>query len=61
LGLPGASVPVIAVFAFDTTSGAVAIAPLLGDPFTPRQAVATMLVGVRKSPVIFEPIRTHGF
>jgi hypothetical protein len=45
LGLPGASVPVIAVFAFDTTSGAVAIAPLLGDPFTPRQAVATMLVG----------------
>jgi len=45
LGLPGAAVPVIAVFAFDTTSGAVAIAPLLGDPFTPRQAVATMLVG----------------
>lgn len=45
LGLPGASVPVIAVFAFDTTSGSVAIAPLLDDPFTPRQAVATMLVG----------------
>jgi len=45
LGLPGAAVPVVAVFAFDTTSGAVAIAPLLGDPFTPRGAVATMLVG----------------
>jgi len=45
VGLPGAAVPVIAVFAFDTTSGAIAIAPLLGDPFTPREAVAAMLVG----------------
>ena len=45
LGLPGASLPVIAVFAFDTTAGAATIAPLIGDPFTPRTAVATMLLG----------------
>ena len=45
LGLPGASVPVIAVYTLDTTAGAVTIAPLLGDPFTPRTAVATLLIG----------------
>ncbi len=45
VGLPVAAVPVIAVFAIDTTSGAVTIAPLLGTTFTPEQAVATMLVG----------------
>ena len=45
VGLPVAAVPVIAVFAIDTTSGAVTIAPLLGTAFTPEQAVATMLVG----------------
>ncbi|MFB6280438.1 MAG: nucleoside recognition protein [Haloferacaceae archaeon] len=45
VGLPGAAVPVIAVFAFDTTAGAATIAPLLGGTFTPRTAVATMLVG----------------
>ena len=47
LGLPGAAVPVVAVFAFDTTAGAATVAPLVGDggPFTPRTAVATMLVG----------------
>jgi hypothetical protein len=45
VGLPVAAVPVIAVFAIDTTSGAAAIAPLLGTTFTPEQAVATMLVG----------------
>ncbi len=45
LGLPGAAIPVIATFAFDTTSGAVAIVPLLENTFTPREAVATMLVG----------------
>ena len=45
LGLPGAAVPVIAVFAFDTTVGAATIAPLVGETFTPRTAVATMLVG----------------
>jgi hypothetical protein len=45
LGLPGAAVPVVAVFVFDTTAGAAAIAPLVGDPFTPRTAVATLLVG----------------
>jgi len=46
LGLPGAAVPVVAAFALDTTSGAVVIAPLIEDgTFTPRTAVATMLVG----------------
>ena len=46
LGLPGAAVPVVAAFALDTTSGAVVIAPLIADgTFTPRTAVATMLVG----------------
>jgi hypothetical protein len=46
LGLPGAAVPVVAAFALDTTSGAVVIAPLVADgTFTPRTAVATMLVG----------------
>jgi hypothetical protein len=45
VGLPGAAVPVIAVFAFDTTAGAAAIAPLVGAAFTPREAVATMLLG----------------
>ncbi|WP_224270497.1 nucleoside recognition protein [Haloprofundus salinisoli] len=45
VGLPGAAVPVIAVFAFDTTTGAVTIAPQIGEVFTPRQAVATMLLG----------------
>jgi hypothetical protein len=45
VGLPGAAVPVIAVFAFDTTAGAVTIAPLVGAAFTPREAVATMLLG----------------
>ncbi|MFC6952277.1 nucleoside recognition protein [Halorubellus litoreus] len=47
LGLPGAAAGVVAVFAVDTTSGAFFIAPLIGPdgPFTPRTAVATMLVG----------------
>lgn len=45
VGLPVAAVPVIAVFALDTTNGAVVIAPLIPGTFTPEQAVATMLVG----------------
>ncbi|MES3161280.1 MAG: nucleoside recognition protein [Halorubrum sp.] len=45
LGLPGASVPVIAVYTLDTTAGAVTIAPLLGETFTARTAVATLLIG----------------
>ena len=45
LGLPGASLPVIAVFAFDTTAGAATIAPMIGETFTPQTAVATMLLG----------------
>jgi hypothetical protein len=44
-GLPGESLPVIAIFAFDTTAGATAIAPLVGGSFTARTAVATMLIG----------------
>ncbi|WP_380680148.1 nucleoside recognition protein [Salinigranum sp. GCM10025319] len=35
VGLPGAAVPVIAVFALDTTAGAATIAPLVGVEFTP--------------------------
>ncbi|MFC4360508.1 nucleoside recognition protein [Halobium salinum] len=45
VGLPGAAIPVVAVFALDTTAGAATISPLVGVEFTPRQAVATMLVG----------------
>jgi len=45
VGLPGAAVPVIAVFALDTTAGAATISPLVGVEFTARQAVATMLIG----------------
>lgn len=45
VGLPAAAVPVVAVFAVDTTSGAATIAPLVDGVFTPRQAVATMLLG----------------
>jgi len=45
-GLPAAAVPVIAVFAIDTTNGALVTAPLVEDGvFTARTAVATMLVG----------------
>ncbi|ERG98801.1 MAG: uncharacterized protein conserved in archaea [Haloquadratum sp. J07HQX50] len=45
LGLPGAALPVIAVFTFDTTAGAATIAPMVGTTFSPRAAVATMLLG----------------
>jgi len=45
LGLPGAAVPVIAVYTLDTTAGAATIAPLLDGTFTPRTAVATLLLG----------------
>ncbi|WP_396611030.1 nucleoside recognition protein [Haloferax sp. S1W] len=45
VGLPGASVPIVVAFAFDTTAGAAAIAPAIGQTFTPKQAVATMLIG----------------
>lgn len=46
IGLPGAAAPVVAVFAVDTTNGALFIAPLVEEGvFTPRQAVATMLIG----------------
>ena len=45
VGLPAAVVPAIVVFVFDTTAGAAAFAPLIGETLTPRQAVAGMLVG----------------
>ncbi len=45
LGLPGAAVPVIAVFTLDTTNGALFLASLPAETFTPEGAVATMLVG----------------
>ena len=45
LGLPGAAVPVVAVFTLDTTNGALFLASLPADTFTPEGAVATMLVG----------------
>jgi hypothetical protein len=45
VNLPSQAIPVIAVFAFDTTAGAATIAPMVGDVFTPRTAVATMLLG----------------
>jgi len=45
LGLPAASLLVVGVFAFDTTTGAATIAPMIGSTFTPRTAVATMLLG----------------
>ncbi|MEZ3115038.1 nucleoside recognition protein [Halobaculum sp. MBLA0147] len=44
-GLPAAAVPVIVVFAFDTTAGAATVAPLIGDTLTVDQAVVTMLLG----------------
>jgi hypothetical protein len=45
-GLPGAAAPTIAVFAIDTTNGALFIAPLIENgTFTARAAVATMLIG----------------
>ncbi|MFB6309432.1 MAG: hypothetical protein ABEH35_08890 [Haloarculaceae archaeon] len=46
LGLPGAATVVVAVFAIDTTNGALVIAPLIENgTFTARGAVATMLIG----------------
>jgi hypothetical protein len=46
VGLPGAAVPVVAVFAFDTTNGAIVIAPLIENgTFTTTGAVATILIG----------------
>ncbi|WP_455449739.1 nucleoside recognition protein [Natrinema thermotolerans] len=45
LGLPGAAVPVILVSLVDPTTGAITVAPLIGDVLTPDQAVITLLVG----------------
>ncbi|WP_336035682.1 hypothetical protein [Halobacterium yunchengense] len=45
VGLPSASVPAVATFAVDTTTGAIFVAPQIPGTFTSRQAVATMLVG----------------
>ncbi|RQH00707.1 nucleoside recognition protein [Natrarchaeobius oligotrophus] len=45
VGLPGAAVAVVLVATVDPTSGAVAIAPMIGDVFTPAEAVVTLLIG----------------
>jgi hypothetical protein len=45
LGLPGAAVPVVAVFTLDTTAGAVTLAETEAGIFTPRTAVASLLIG----------------
>ena len=45
LGLPGAAVPVIVVATVDPTSGAIALAPMIGEVFTPTEAVITLLIG----------------
>ena len=45
VGLPAVAIPIIATYTLDTTSGAAAIAPFLNNPFAPRQAVVTLLLG----------------
>lgn len=45
LGLPGAAVPVIAVYTLDTTAGAVTLAGTEAGIFTVRTAVASLLIG----------------
>lgn len=45
LGLPGAAVPVVAVYTLDTTAGAVTLAGVDAGIFTTRTAVATLLIG----------------
>jgi hypothetical protein len=45
LGLPGAAVPVILVSLVDPTTGAITVAPMIGDVLTPEEAVITLLVG----------------
>jgi len=45
LGLPGAAVPVILVSLVDPTTGAITVAPMIGDVLTPPEAVITLLVG----------------
>ncbi|ELZ41039.1 hypothetical protein [Halorubrum tebenquichense] len=45
LGLPGAAVPVIAVFTLDTTAGAATLAGTEAGVFTTRTAVASLLIG----------------
>ncbi|WP_254525365.1 nucleoside recognition protein [Natrinema caseinilyticum] len=45
LGLPGAAIPVILVSLVDPTTGAITVAPLVGDALTPEEAVITLLLG----------------
>ena len=45
LGLPGAAVPVIAVYTLDTVAGAVTLAGTEAGVFTTRTAVASLLIG----------------
>ena len=43
--LPGAAVGIIVISTVDPTSGIIAIAPMIGDVFTPTEAVITLLIG----------------
>lgn len=45
LGLPPESVAVIAVVTVDLTAGAITLAPMLDEPFTPTAALITLLLG----------------
>ncbi|SEP99503.1 nucleoside recognition protein [Natrinema salaciae] len=45
VGLPGAAVPVILVSLVDPTTGAITVAPMIGDVLTPDEAVIALLVG----------------
>ena len=44
VGLPGAAVPVIVIGLVDPTTGAITIAPMIGEVFTPTEAVITLLL-----------------
>ncbi|ARS88558.1 nucleoside recognition protein [Natrarchaeobaculum aegyptiacum] len=45
LGLPGAAIGVIVVATVDPTSGVILLGPLIGEEFTPTEAVVTLLLG----------------
>ena len=44
IGLPGAAVPVILIGLVDPTTGAITIAPMIGEVFTTTEAVITLLL-----------------
>lgn len=45
VGLPGAAIGVIVVATVDPTSGVILLGPLIGEEFTPTEAVVTLLLG----------------